>query len=298
MTLLADAWKLYDVTRKRNPHSAEVDRSRWQSHVVPYFHERHIEGLKGIDITWFRADLESKGLSPKSVANTLALLRGVLKRAVKLELYSGPVPFFEMPRYDNRRVRFLTSEEVWLLMQELGRRSELWHDISLFALHTGLRAGEIFKLKVSNIGLKTKHVHVTESKTCRNRMVPLNTAAYRIAQQHSKGKSSFSFLFTRDGGKPILHVSKTFPRTVEICKMNWGVHDIRDRVVFHSLRHTFASWLVQAGTPLLVVSNLLGHSTLQMTMRYAHLAPDQGITAVEKLCMFYPDPPTVIVSCP
>lgn len=84
-------------------------------------------------------------------------------------------------------------------------------------------------------------------------------------------------------------VSDTFERTVrelglnntgEIKKLTDGsevpveITDARQRVVFHSLRHTFASWLVQNGTPLYTVAKLMGHSTLEMTQRYSHLAPD------------------------
>ena len=55
---------------------------------------------------------------------------------------------------------------------------------------------------------------------------------------------------------------------------NRGLNDRRLKVVFYSLRHTFASWLVMVGTPLFTVSKLLGHSDITMTMRYSHLAPD------------------------
>lgn len=287
MTSLADSWKLYDTTRKRNPHSTDVDRSRWDNHVLPYFGNCNLEDIKTLSVTHFRAHLESKGLSPKTVANTLTLLRSVLKRSVKMELYNGQLPSFEMPKYDNRRIRFLTCEEANMLMQEIRRRSDLWHDISLFALHTGLRASEIFKLKNSNISTNTKHIYITESKTCRNRIVPLNSEAFKIAHKHSKNKNKGLFLFANEKQEGLKHVSKIYSRSVEACHLNNGVFDARDRVVFHTLRHTFASWLVQSGTPLLVVSSLLGHATIQMTMRYAHLAPDQGIVAVEKLCDLY-----------
>jgi site-specific recombinase XerD len=85
---------------------------------------------------------------------------------------------------------------------------------------------------------------------------------------------------------PFHKVSKKFRQAVNICGFNEGITDNRYRVVFHTLRHTFASWLVQRGVPIHVVSNLLGHSSIHVTERYAHLAPDQGRAALELLPNF------------
>ena len=73
---------------------------------------------------------------------------------------------------------------------------------------------------------------------------------------------------------------KIFEQAVKESGLNDGIKDSRHKVVFHTLRHTFASWLVQDGVKLEVVSQLLGHSSLNITMRYAHLAPSQGKSAV------------------
>lgn len=73
---------------------------------------------------------------------------------------------------------------------------------------------------------------------------------------------------------------KIFRKAIEKTGLNEGITDQRNKIVFHTFRHTFASWIVQMGTPLPVVSQLLGHSNLQMTMRYAHLSPSQTHAAV------------------
>jgi integrase len=74
-----------------------------------------------------------------------------------------------------------------------------------------------------------------------------------------------------------------FSKAVNDLGLNDGITDRRQKVVFHSLRHTFASWLVQMGKPLYTVSQLLGHSDVKMTMRYAHLAPDTQRAAAMEL---------------
>ena len=88
------------------------------------------------------------------------------------------------------------------------------------------------------------------------------------------GQAKTDFVFPATGGGQRRWTSDSFTRTVDELKLNEGITDARQKIVFHSLRHTFASWLVKRGNPLYTVGELLGHSTLEMTKRYAHLAPD------------------------
>lgn len=283
---VADSWNLYTRTRKTAPHSKIVDTSRWQRHIEPYFAETQIRQLKPLQIVEFQTHLEEKGLSPKSVANCTELLRRIVRRSRKLECYSGQLPAFEMPQFDNRRVRFLTRDEAVFLLSELKRRSELWHDVAAFALHTGLRAGELFHTTRAHVNLGTQTVHVMDTKSHRNRCVPLNSYALEIVRRRmprTLATGAYLFSSANNPAEPLKSVSNLFARTVNACGLNTGINDRRNRIVFHSLRHTFASWLVQSGTPLIVVSNLLGQASLAMTMRYAHLAPGQGEDAVKLL---------------
>jgi integrase len=78
-------------------------------------------------------------------------------------------------------------------------------------------------------------------------------------------------------------VSKTFERVVEDLGLNRGVDDARDKVVFHSLRHTFCSWLAINGEPLRVIQELAGHKSIAMTERYSHLSPDRKREAIKRL---------------
>ena len=88
------------------------------------------------------------------------------------------------------------------------------------------------------------------------------------------GMKRGNFVFPPTKGQQRAQVSSTFERVVKELGFNEGIEDARDKVVFHSLRHTFASWLVQRGVPLYTVAELMGHTTLEMTKRYSHLAPD------------------------
>ena len=82
-------------------------------------------------------------------------------------------------------------------------------------------------------------------------------------------------------------VSNSFDRTVKKLGFNDGVENNAQRVVFHTLRHTFASWLAMQGTPIFTIKELMGHKTLAMTERYAHLIPDHKREAIQKMAAFF-----------
>ncbi len=140
-------------------------------------------------------------------------------------------------------------------------------DLVLFAVNTGLRQGELLSLQFRqvNFGNRTivldNQTHITKSKKIRS--VPLNETAFKIIQNRNDGKSENVFTLRESG-----------------IKQDWIVHnfkkyvlkaDINPKLHFHSLRHTFASWLVQSGVSIYNVSKLLGHSDIKTTEIYTHL---------------------------
>lgn len=90
-------------------------------------------------------------------------------------------------------------------------------------------------------------------------------------------------VFQARGGGKIHGVSKAFFDAVKRLGLNDGVTDRRQRVTFHTLRHTFGSWLALEGVPLRTIQDLMGHKTIAMTVRYSHLTPDHRIDALDKI---------------
>lgn len=198
-------------------------------------------------------------------------------------MYPGPVPKFNMPKFNNARIRFLTQSEAKTLLATLGKISPIWCDISTFALYTGLRRGEILSMMPPQLNLDSGHCHVLDSKTKTGRSIPLNATALSVANKYIKKGTCPSAPLFSENGRPLNKDAKHFHKAVEKCGLNEGITDRRNKVCFHTLRHTFASWLVQAGVQLQVVSDLLGHASMEMTLRYAHLAPDVKRDAVNVL---------------
>lgn len=278
MYTIFEAWNLYCSTSNIKQSSLKSQTYKFNNHLVPYWKEKDIHNMNNLEIVHFRKYLIDKKLSLKTVSVCLSLLRTILRTSKRYGVNDTTIPYFDMPKFDNKRTRYLSEVEASQLLSALYLKNEKWHDITLFALNTGLRAGEIFALQQENINFAQHSLNIVDTKNSQNRVIPINDTALGIV--HKYASKNYTFLFsdikTRD-------VSPVFRQCVELVKLNHNVKDRRNRIVFHTLRHTFASWLVQRGVSLMVLSQLLGHKDLKMTMRYAHLAPDQGKLAVDLL---------------
>ncbi len=154
-------------------------------------------------------------------------------------------------------------------------------DIFIFALNTGLRQMELLKLEWNQINLENKMLildnrnHLTKSKKIRS--LPLNQSAIKILEKRSQTLNKSTVVFTYHN-QPINQqfISHKTKKLVRLSKINPMLN-------FHSLRHTFASWLVQKGVSIYEVSKLLGHADIKTTQIYAHLRSDDLRNAVDKL---------------
>lgn len=282
--LLSEAFDLYHQLVLASQSHKEIisEQGRWQLHIAPVLAGVPLDKIKSLQILQLQKTLEAKKLSPQSVYHCLSLLRRILRRAQEWELYEGPIPKFRMPRFDNRRMRFLTADEAKRLLTVLQKESELWFDVTLFTLQTGLRAGEIYNLRPFDIDPKNRYLKIYDTKNGTTRIVHLNSTAEKIVKKY-KCKSINGLPLFHDNGHLPQTSYRIFSRAVNKCGFNFGITDRREKVCFHTIRHTFASWLIQSGTPLAIVGKLLGHKTIKMTMRYAHLAQEQEIMAVASL---------------
>ena len=229
--------------------------------------------------------MEKKRLSNRTKNYAIALTRQVFNFAIRNELFAGDNPaarFDELKKEDNRRMKFLSDEELNNLLEELKKHSYSVYLMALISADCGLRAGEIFKLTWADVSLEEKMLFLRDTKNGKNRFAYMTN---RVAEEFSKLKQGEGneFVFQSKAGGKIYHVSRTFERAVKALGLNDGITDRRQKVVFHSLRHTFASRLVQKRVSLYEVKELLGHSDIAMTQRYSHLANETLRQAVARL---------------
>ncbi len=229
--------------------------------------------------------MEKKGLSTRSKNYAIALTRQVFNFAIKNELFAGENPatkYCMLKKDDNRRMRFLTDTELNDLLAEIKKHSYNIYLMALISADCGLRAGEIFKLTWADISLEEKMLFLRDTKNGKNRYAYMTNRVFEEFSNLQRQEGN-QFIFQSKNGNKIEHVSRTFERAVKALGLNNGITDRRQKVVFHSLRHTFASRLVQKRVSLYEVKELLGHSDIAMTQRYSHLANDTLRQTVSRL---------------
>jgi integrase len=161
--------------------------------------------------------------------------------------------------------------------------SPLVHDMALISLHCGLRFGEITNLRGLDVDFENGTIHVVDPKNKKPRAAYITGAVKDILKKRIPDTPE-GYIFTdkRHNGR-ITNVSKTYRKVVKELGFNNGITDRRQLVIFHSLRHTHASWLALNGESLLVIREALGHKDLQMVKRYAHLSSDARRQAALRL---------------
>jgi integrase len=145
--------------------------------------------------------------------------------------------------------------------------------MALLSLFCGLRIGEILKLRWVDVDPERGLITVKDSKSGRTRFANITEQAREALLSRTIGKPDDLIFPDPRTGEQRKETPRTFERVVDELKLNDGRPDRRDHVVFHSLRHTHASWLVQSGVDLYVVKEMLGHSVISQTERYSHLRP-------------------------
>jgi len=218
-----------------------------------------------------------KAVSGSTVNRELALLKRMFNLAAAWGLYSeaNPVKQVKFFREFNTGTRVLSGEEERRLLQNA---APYLQDLVRFALHTGLRVGEIFSLRWSHVDWERGILTVYAAKTGKVREVPLNADALQVLRAWGQNRRNEFVFYNPRTGKPFVDLKAGFRQA---CRKA-GI----EGVTWHTLRHTFASRLVNCGVDVVTVQELLGHSSLTVTMRYTHTHLRAKREAVQQLSRF------------
>jgi len=283
--LFSEIAEQYLVWAKDNKaQGARDDHSRYKKHLAPRFNKMPLNEITAFNLEQMKRELRREGLSLGSIEHCLKLFRQIINKAKLWGFYEGenPIKGVKIPNAQNGRIRFLSYDEAKKLLEELKKVSHQVHDMALIGLHTGMRAGEIFNMKNYDIDLENGIIDIPDSKNKQSQKAFMTEGVKAILRERAKGKP-MEFIFNSSKGGKVMEVSDSYARVVERLGFNEGIKDRRYKITFHSLRHTFASWLALQGEPILTIKELLGHKTLEMTLRYAHLVPDQKREAVARM---------------
>jgi integrase len=272
-----------DYVRPNNKYSEQLAKKYiLSSSLLPFFGRKPVGQIRSHDIERYKAQQVQQGYANKTIMNRLTVLNKCLITAYEwLELEGAP-PKIKWPKWTLPEIDYLSPEECELL---LSHANGIMRELVLTALRTGMRQGELRGLQWSSIDWLTRTLAVRHSrddyrkmlvapKNNRTRHIPLDIDVYTMLYRRKKDTA---YVFLGSDGCPFNNY-----------RMNYAIRKLCRKAGFrtigwHTLRHTFASHLAMRGVPLPAIKELMGHSTITTTMRYAHVAPSTLRAAIEML---------------
>ncbi|MGV8887713.1 MAG: phage integrase [Pseudomonas sp.] len=293
-------FKAHHRGHKKTQHTLDNNFTNIMAQRIDAITTRDLEQIR---TAWLQA-----GNAASTVNRKMGSISGVFSRAVEWEFISEhPLAKLKALKVDSKgQVRYLTSDESKRLREALdarqdearaererankwraARKKEQMLDFQslpftdhlkpmvIISLNTGVRRGELFDLKWPSVNFTTKTITIIgdTTKTIETRHIPMNQESLATLKAWKEQSNEIGYVFPGQGGERMDDVKSAWLRLLEraqIIGFRW-----------HDMRHDFASRLVMAGVPLNTVRDLLGHSDIKMTLRYAHLAPGTKAAAVE-----------------
>ncbi|MCD6430861.1 MAG: site-specific integrase [Deltaproteobacteria bacterium] len=272
-----------NAQENKTPWSWKREQSLFKLWISPAIALMPLKDIRPIHLERIKKDMSDAGKSSRSIRYALAVVRQVFNFSIRNGAFQGSAPTVAVrqPQKDNQRVRFLTHQEAATLLDVLKDRSLELYQMALLSLHCGLRAGEIFSLEWVDIDVSTGLIFIRDPKNKRNRQAFMTSEIKQMFSEFTDENKGL--IFPAKSGEKRWEIPKLFKQVVDELGFNDGITDRRQRVVFHTCRHSYASWLVGSGVDLYKVKALMGHCTITQTERYSHLAPDTLQRAVQQL---------------
>jgi len=264
--------------------SWEKEESHFRLWIEPAIGKIPLKDLRQFHLERLKKTLLDAGKSARTIQYIFSTVRVVWNHARKDRLIEGdsPTKSINKPKVENRRIRFLTTEEAQTLLEDLERRDLATYRMAAISLFMGLRAGEVFGLRWKSLDRENGLLWVMDGKSGKSRAVYMPDQVKGLFQGMTPGNPE-DLIFPGPDGKPLREITSYFRTAVKKLELNAGITDRRERFSFHSLRHTAASFLIQSGVDLYTVKEILGHGSIALTERYSHLADHALKEAAQKM---------------
>ena len=274
--------ELYFEHKASTVKDIEKERRRFAIHIKEVVGHVKLHNFSEKDAIQLQEDLKLN-LSVASVRHLLVTLNAMYKYLISKKLYSGDIPTanIQHEQLNNVRERYLTLDEIKNLLDVCKNTN---YEIYLFvrlSLSTGGRVGTIATIRSMDIKPNNNSLILSDHKNNDTYTGFYNDELKQLLEDRMVELSSPT--------NPIIKLARSsitykLGSIMDVLfNQNIPYDDRKNRVVPHTLRHTFASQLAIAGTPILTIQRLMNHKSIEMTMRYAKLAPDQGMDAVMSL---------------
>ena len=278
----ANLW-FEDYVTPNNKYSEQMmKKSILSSSLIPFFGSIQVRQLTSHDIERYKAEQVKRGVTGKTIRNYLTVLNKCLVTAYDWLALEGAPPKVKWPKCVLPEIDYLSPDECELV---LSHTNGVMCELVLTALRTGMRLGELIGLQWSSIDWLNRSLTVRHSqdgrrkmlvppKNNRTRHIPLDVDVYDMLYRRKRG---IGYVFLTHEGRPFSQY-----------QLWWAMRRLYNkagmrRIGWHTLRHTFASHLAMRGVPLPAIKELMGHSSITTTMRYAHVAPSTLRSAIEML---------------
>ena len=295
-----DIWEEFLKYAKVNKKSYLMDELNYNKHIKPIFGNKDVKNLISLDFENFKQTLFNKGLEAQTVKHQLTLIRTIINYAIKHDIlnnYSNPLGNgkVKMPSIDNKRLSFLSKDQAREILEILKSTHELTYHLTVLLLFTGARfseitgaaskknkSGENTALRWDDVNFNTNTIYFKKTKDGNERHVAINNILFETLKKLYNDKFNNQVINNSAGGI-ILRMPEYFANAVEKVIPGNKSQILKYKITAHSLRHTHASWLAQAGLDILQIKEQLGHKNIEMTMRYAHLIPNERHKITRKL---------------
>jgi integrase len=293
-------WEEFYSYAKANKKSYLMDERNYKKHIKPIFGQKNVKDLASLDFEKFKQELMAKGLEAQTIKHQLTLIRTIINYAIKhniLKNFTNPMGDgkVKMPEIDNKRQGYLTKDQAKKILEILKSTHQLTYHLTALLLFTGARFSEITgassqknktgvdtRLKWADVNFDNNTIFFKKTKNGNERHIAMNGVLRETVEYLYENKVNENVINNSDGGI-ILRMPDYFSTAVENVIAGNNARDAKYKITAHSLRHTHASWLAEAGLDILQIKEQLGHKNIEMTMRYAHLIPNIRHEMTKKL---------------
>lgn len=281
ITKLDDFAEIYFKEKEMEVKDIEKIRKSYINHIKPFIGHRVVDEITSDDIKEIQK-IKRKVLAERTINALIQIIGAIYNVAIQKEIFKGNNPVnknVKRVNVDNRRERYLTLEEINLLLNEVIHEEYLYIFVQL-ALQTGGRLGTILSITKKDIKLESNTVQLKDHKNNTTYLGFYNDELKYLLKKRIEKLNANDFIIDR--GEQVIkdRLTKIYNKYFNIGLAN---DDRKNRVVTHTLRHTFASHLAIKGTPIYTIQKLMNHKDITMTLRYAKLAPDSGKEMVLEL---------------
>lgn len=288
ITTLHDVFKLYKEEKSKESKDIVKTEQKYKSNIYKVFGEMDINEVTTDKIVSFRKTLIDKGRANSTINSNISFIGTLFNFAIEEKIYTRLNPIkskkLKALKLDNKREKYLTLDEIAQLYKAIEDDEEatLFTKLSLFL---GGRLESILEIQKKDINLGGGTISLYDYKRFMTYTAFIPNELRDYLEEHIKGLSANSYVI---GGSTEQFKSKTMQNRLKkhldnLFNVGLDKKDAKHRAVLHTLRHTFASHLAINGVPIFTIMNLMNHANIEMTMRYAKLAPDSGMVAVQGL---------------